>query len=259
MNEEWFGICGKGPTDDKGLYELHPRAAYYALKDVHALNPYKSGNTAETISALIDKIDIKGAEVKARGKKASLPKSGIKKSSKSGASADQSKIKIGESLQGNFLNNDDFETGNGSGWLFFQNNGNIVVTESDHDDGKFSAKVTSLPASNPGIKQERFGAGAFKSNQEIEVSFDVKATKLADGATISVLAFSESRLPGVSAVLHNLGSITSASGTWESRTFTFTTADDVSDGVSLLVEVVCGRTATCSGEAFFDNVSLKVK
>lgn len=30
MNEEWFGICAKGKTDSRGLYELYPRAAYYS-------------------------------------------------------------------------------------------------------------------------------------------------------------------------------------------------------------------------------------
>lgn len=44
MNEEWFGICAKGPTDEKGLYELKPRAAYYALKELLKLNPYSISN-----------------------------------------------------------------------------------------------------------------------------------------------------------------------------------------------------------------------
>jgi len=35
MNEEWFGICAKGPTDERGHYQLYPRAAYYALQKVH--------------------------------------------------------------------------------------------------------------------------------------------------------------------------------------------------------------------------------
>ena len=43
MNEEWFGICAKGPTDVRGLYTLYPRAAYYALKEAHQLNPYEEG------------------------------------------------------------------------------------------------------------------------------------------------------------------------------------------------------------------------
>jgi hypothetical protein len=40
MNEEWFGICAKGPTNEKGVYVLYPRAAYYALKKIHRINPY---------------------------------------------------------------------------------------------------------------------------------------------------------------------------------------------------------------------------
>jgi hypothetical protein len=43
MNEEWFGICAKGPTNKNGVYELYPRAAYYALKEVHKFNPYQPG------------------------------------------------------------------------------------------------------------------------------------------------------------------------------------------------------------------------
>ncbi|CAI8175977.1 MAG: Uncharacterised protein [Polaribacter sp. SA4-10] len=42
MNEEWFGICAKGPTNPSGLYTLYPRAAYYSLKQVHSFNPFES-------------------------------------------------------------------------------------------------------------------------------------------------------------------------------------------------------------------------
>jgi len=40
MNEEWFGICAKGKTNEKGIYELFPRAAYNELKKVHRFYPY---------------------------------------------------------------------------------------------------------------------------------------------------------------------------------------------------------------------------
>lgn len=42
MNEEWFGICAKGKTDQNGFYRLYPRTAYYALQKVHQFNPYQS-------------------------------------------------------------------------------------------------------------------------------------------------------------------------------------------------------------------------
>ena len=39
MNEEWFGICAKLPsTDAARLYDLRPRKAYYALKNLYLLN-----------------------------------------------------------------------------------------------------------------------------------------------------------------------------------------------------------------------------
>jgi len=40
MNEEWWGICAKGPRDPNGYFEVYPRAAYYALKRAFTLDPY---------------------------------------------------------------------------------------------------------------------------------------------------------------------------------------------------------------------------
>jgi hypothetical protein len=50
MNEEWFGICAKGPNNEEGLYDLYPRKAYYALKEAHQLNPYDDGITVDNVS-----------------------------------------------------------------------------------------------------------------------------------------------------------------------------------------------------------------
>ncbi len=65
MNEEWFGICAKGPTDENGFYPLYPRAAYYALKKVHKLNPYAPETTLKTIEKHFERIDIEEAYLKA--------------------------------------------------------------------------------------------------------------------------------------------------------------------------------------------------
>lgn len=58
MNEEWFGICAKGPTDEHGFYPLYPRAAYFAIKEAHKLNPYAQGTTLETIRLHFEKIEV---------------------------------------------------------------------------------------------------------------------------------------------------------------------------------------------------------
>ncbi|MBT8313047.1 MAG: glycosidase [Maribacter sp.] len=72
MNEEWFGICAKGQTNPRGLYELYPRAAYYALKEAHQLNPYAEGVTPEFLKNHFDNIQLMDAVLKARGDKAAL-------------------------------------------------------------------------------------------------------------------------------------------------------------------------------------------
>ncbi len=72
MNEEWFGICAKGATSVRGLYELYPRAAYYALKEAHELNPYDEGLTTDLIQNHFDNIDLMDALLRARGDKAAL-------------------------------------------------------------------------------------------------------------------------------------------------------------------------------------------
>jgi hypothetical protein len=66
MNEEWFGICAKGPTNSMGLYELFPRAAFYALQVVHQLNPFDSGMTLNKLTDHFDNIEPMEALIKAQ-------------------------------------------------------------------------------------------------------------------------------------------------------------------------------------------------
>jgi len=72
MNEEWFGVCAKGQTDERGHYQLYPRAAYYALQQAHKLNPYAKNVTADSINKYFSNIQVINDVLKARGDKASL-------------------------------------------------------------------------------------------------------------------------------------------------------------------------------------------
>ena len=65
MNEEWFGICAKGPTDEKGMYRLYPRSAYYTLQKVHRFNPFTNAKSCKEIKNHFDKIQINEALQKA--------------------------------------------------------------------------------------------------------------------------------------------------------------------------------------------------
>lgn len=72
MNEEWFGICAKGQTNERGLYDLYPRAAYYVLKEVHQINPYQIGTTRTSVENQFKAIQLTDAVLRARGDKAAL-------------------------------------------------------------------------------------------------------------------------------------------------------------------------------------------
>ncbi|AUP79419.1 glycoside hydrolase family 2 TIM barrel-domain containing protein [Flavivirga eckloniae] len=72
MNEEWFGICAKGPTNERGLYSLYPRAAYYALKEAHSLDPYAKDVTSDFVDNYFNNIELMDAVLRARGDKAAL-------------------------------------------------------------------------------------------------------------------------------------------------------------------------------------------
>lgn len=98
MNEEWFGICAKGPTNAMGFYQLYPRAAYYALKEAHQLDPYASGTTLGTIQQFFASIQIVDSYLKSRGDKAALESEKLKKVSLSRLSAQLSTFNTGGSL-----------------------------------------------------------------------------------------------------------------------------------------------------------------
>jgi len=72
MNEEWFGICAKGPNNERGLYTLYPRAAYYSLKEAHQLNPYEQGVDADFITNHFSNINLMDGVLRARGDKAAM-------------------------------------------------------------------------------------------------------------------------------------------------------------------------------------------
>ena len=72
MNEEWFGICAKGPTNDKGFYQLYPRAAYYVLKELHQFNPFADATSKTLLNNHFDKAQLMDATLRARGDKAAL-------------------------------------------------------------------------------------------------------------------------------------------------------------------------------------------
>ena len=57
MNEEWWGICAKGQPDSRGLFELYPRTAYYALQEAFRLQPYAASTDSSAIKSWFGSVD----------------------------------------------------------------------------------------------------------------------------------------------------------------------------------------------------------
>lgn len=79
MNEEWFGICAKGPTNARGLYQLYPRAAYYALKEAHQFDPFAPRTSLTAVEEHFSGIELMEAVLQARGDQAALSGEQLKK------------------------------------------------------------------------------------------------------------------------------------------------------------------------------------
>lgn len=126
MNEEWFGICAKGLTNERGTYELYPRAAYYALKDAHRFNPYQTSGKAGL--DVMDGISLGAAMLKARGDKAALQ------------SSDKSKLYL-SNFQANFNT--------------YQTGGNLLTTPETLDP----RNTTTYPAAQGFDHMQYFNIG----------------------------------------------------------------------------------------------------
>ncbi len=72
MNEEWWGVTAKGHPDARGLYDVYPRAAYYALREAYRLDPYAPGTDLDAIRAHFGRITPMGAVLAGRGDAAGL-------------------------------------------------------------------------------------------------------------------------------------------------------------------------------------------
>ncbi len=154
--------------------------------------------------------------------------------------------------------NGDFETGDDTGWLLFQNGGTVSIDNTIANGGTWSGKLETGGPSNPAFKQEAIGAGSVAAGDEITVSFDHIGTVVQPGAVFNVLLFGEGA--GGASFTHVFNPGPSLSGTWTtfSGTFTIPLGTDVSNGVSILIEAVCGGDAGCSVSANIDNVSVTV-
>ena len=122
-----------------------------------------------------------------------------------------------------------------------------------------SAKISTNGPSNPAIKQERFGAGVVKAGDVIEVKFDHRGSITQPGAVFNVLLFGETANGASFTQVFDPRPALTDTWTTFTATYTIPAGTNVSEGLSLLIESVCGGDAGCSVSANVDNVSVTVR
>lgn len=156
---------------------------------------------------------------------------------------------------GELLSNGNFEAGDAGCWQF---NAGTSISTTTNNGGSNSAEIQGALSVARGLKQERFAVGTFLPNTSYTVTFDIIGPgDLGIGGVVKAFAFSEGADGGtVPATLHTLvGDIASVPTSWESKSYTFTsaaTAAEVEGGISFLVEIV-NSTAKIN----VDNVVIK--
>ncbi len=163
----------------------------------------------------------------------------------------------------NLAINGDFETGNTSGWDISPNNGTFEVTSAEAACGSFSGHLVADVdggnggASFPFVKQANIGIGTVTPNSQVTISFDLRGSLIGAGGVFIAEFFSEGA-GGVSKSEILSGGALFPTDTWTRYSYTVTTGNDVSSGVTLLLKTECGPIAGCGVDAYFDNVFIGI-
>ena len=157
----------------------------------------------------------------------------------------------------NIATNGDFENGT-TGWVLFQNGGTAAIDNTINNGGSSSGKLATSGPSNPAFKQERIGAGTVMAGDVVRITFDHKGAVAQPGAVFNVLLFGEGGSGASFTHVFNPAPIPGANWTTFTGNFTIAPGTDVSQGISFLIEAVCGGDVGCSVSANIDNVMVEL-
>tara|TARA_R110001583_G_scaffold188628_1_gene350939 strand:+ start:720 stop:3041 length:2322 start_codon:yes stop_codon:yes gene_type:complete len=166
----------------------------------------------------------------------------------------------GGSVDGNITVNGDFETGDTTGYTIFDAQGGVfTVTNEEAQAGTFSGKLTAGEGTEIVIKQANLNTSpAIGTGVSVTISFDLKGSLAGAGGVVFAEFFSEINPEGVSKAEILSGGPLAPTDTWTNYSFTTTTGNDVSGGVTLQLKAACGAVSGCGVIAYFDNVSVTI-
>jgi len=163
------------------------------------------------------------------------------------------------SAQTELTTNGDFETGDGTGWLYLPTGSSDFFVGSDANSGSFGGQLDNFgEASAALIRQTNIGAGVVQPGEEITISFWAKASNGEGGVNFAEF-FSESTTNGVTkAEILGGAPLFPPENTWQFYQFTTTAAADVSAGVTLTLTATTGAVVGGFSQLFVDDVSVTV-
>ncbi|MFT6101285.1 MAG: beta-glucanase (GH16 family) [Arenicella sp.] len=164
----------------------------------------------------------------------------------------------GDSSGGELTSNGDFETGDKTGWAEFTTGfggGSFTV---ENTLGSWAGKLVAGFNESPVIKQANIGIGTVAPNTSVTIEFDLNGSLIGDGGVVFAEFFSELSGGGTSKAEILSGGPLTPSNNWTRYTFTTTTGNDVSGGVTLQLKAACGPVTGCGVDASFDNASVTI-
>jgi hypothetical protein len=154
--------------------------------------------------------------------------------------------------------NGNFETGDFSNWTVTENGGSITADNTQDSGSEWVAKLVTGNG-NPTLTVAGLAAGTVMTNDPIDISFDMCGTLYGvsgqfrpsllserggdSGATLEILqTFNPPDMPSV----------------WTRYNYSVAAGADVTGGVSVQFDAVCGAVAGCGGDIYIDNVSVTI-
>jgi hypothetical protein len=157
---------------------------------------------------------------------------------------------------GGLVTNGNFETGTTEGWLLFQNDGSATLDNTTSNGGKWSGRLVTGGISNPAFKQERIGTDVVKAGDVVQIKFDHKGVIVQEGGIFNVILFGEGASGASFTHVFSPAPVPGSDWTAFTGTYTIAAGTDVSEGISFLIEAVCGGAAGCNVAVNIDNVTV---